>query len=356
MQEANDKKVRVGVVGVGIGSVHLHGYRKLPNVTIAAVCDVNAKRAEAVAAEFKAEKVYADYQEMLSKADLDAVSICTPNFLHADSSIAALEAGKHVICEKPMANTLESARRIVDAARKAERRGLVFMMGMNNRFRGDTQVLKKFIESGDLGEIYYAKCGWERRRGIPGAGGWFTTKAKSGGGPLIDLGVHVLDVTMYLMGNPAPVGVYGATYAKFGPRGLGVWEGVFAPVPDAAPNDVEDLAAGMVKFDNGATLMIEASWASHVKRERIYSTLLGSEGGADLEPLAIYKDIHGTPVDITPTFPNISGHEAELKHFVECIVSGKKPISNAEQGLHVLQILDALYRSAESGREVVISR
>jgi predicted dehydrogenase len=353
----NEKTLRVAIIGAGIGRAHLSGYKKCANVEIAAICDLNEERAKATAEEFGAKHVYTDYVQMLKEATIDAVSVCTPNALHAEIATAALEAGKHVICEKPMADSLAGAEKIVDAARKAQAKGQIFMMGMNNRFRGDSQVLKKLIDAGELGDIYFAKCGWIRRNGIPGFGGWFTTKAMSGGGPLIDIGVHVMDLTMYLMGNPTPVSASGSTYAKFGPRGLGqsTWG---APAEGEKKYDVEDLATGLVKFDNGATLFIEASWASHIKDDFFYSTLLGTEGGAELEPLTVYKAIQGVPADIHPKVPSgiPGGHEGEIIHFVECIREGKQPIPTAEQGLHVLQILDAIYRSAQTGREVIIER
>ena len=349
------KKIRVGVVGVGIGRTHLNGYAKLGNVQIAAICDLNEERAKQTASDFKADAVFTDYKTMLAEGEINAVSVCTPNALHAEVALASLEAGKHVLCEKPMADTLDNAQRIVEAADRGKAKGQIFMMGMNNRFRGDTQLLKAMVSGGDLGDIYFAKCGWIRRNGIPGLGGWFTTKKMSGGGPLIDIGVHVLDLTMYLMGNPVPVSASGSTYAKFGPRGRGSGTWGFADVK-AVTYDVEDLAAGIVKFSNGATLMLEASWASYIKHDLFYSSILGTEGGADLDPLMVYKDMAGAPVNIHPQAPNINGHEAEIKHFVECIAEGKEPIPTAEQGLHILQILDAIYRSADSGREVVIAR
>lgn len=357
MSFPDSKPLRVGVIGAGIGGAHLSGYKKSKNVEVAAICDLNEERATKSAAEFSTAKVYTDYKVMLKEADLDAVSVCTPNSMHADLAVDSLNAGMHVICEKPMADTLAAATRIVDAARKAEAKGQIFMMGMNNRFRPDTITLKKLLDAGELGDIYYAKCGWVRRTGIPGFGGWFTTKALSGGGPLIDIGVHVMDLTMYLMGNPVPTTAFGSTYAKFGPRGLG--QGAWgAQTAGEKKYDVEDLATGMVKFENGATLFIEASWASHIKQDHFYSSLHGTEGGADLEPLTVYKSLHGVPVNIKPQIPHglPGGHDAEIIHFVDSIRSGKQPISTAEQGLHVLQILDAIYRSAESGHEVVIKK
>ena len=350
------EKLKVGIIGNGgIGQVHLGGYKRLADsVEIFAVCDIIEERAQKAATDYAAKHVFKSYAEMLAVPGLDAVSVCTPNYMHSEIAVAAIKAGMHVLCEKPMADTLANAQAIVDAARQSDK---LFMMGMNNRFRGDSQVLKKMITDGELGDIYFAKCGWTRRNGIPGFGGWFTTKAQSGGGPLIDIGVHVLDLTMYLMGNPVPVSASGSTYAKFGPRGRGA--GGWGAPPD--PNnkkvyDVEDLATGLVKFDNGATLFLEASWASYTPSDNFYSTLLGTEGGADLEPLRVYKDLSDTPVDISPQAPNIGGHDAEIKHFIECIQEGKQPISTAEQGLHVLQILDAVYRSAASGTETIIAR
>jgi len=344
------EKVRVGIVGVGIGSYHAHAYSKLPNVEIAALCDIDADRARQVAERFGVPRIYTDYEAMLAEEKLDAVSVCTPNALHAPVAIAALEAGCHVLCEKPLSVNAKEGAKIVAAAKKAKGK---FMIGMNNRFRGDTQVLKKFIEAGDLGEIYYARCGWIRRNGIPGMGGWFTRKEMSGGGPLVDIGVHALDLTLYLMGNPRPVSAFGATYAKFGPfgKGTGQWG---LPVK-GGEFSVEDLACGMVRFENGATLMLEASWAQHCAAEKLYSEVYGDKGGATLEPLRIFTEAHGRPVDLTPSFPNINGHEAEIAHFVECIVENKQPIATAEQALDVMKILDGIYRSAETGASVSLA-
>ena len=185
--------------------------------------------------------------------------------------------------------------------------------------------MKSFITEGQLGDIYYAKCGWTRRNGIPGLGGWFTTKALSGGGPLIDIGVHVLDLTTYLMGNPvARLGV-GIDLRPLRPARARRGRLRLRARPEQAQKvyDVEDLATGLVKFDNGATLFLEASWASYIAQDQFYSTLLGTEGGADLEPLRVYKDMAGAPVDIAPHAPQIGGHEAEVKHFIECIAAGQ---------------------------------
>ena len=241
-----------------------------------------------------------------------------------------------------MAMNAAEAAEMVAAGKKARK---ILMMGFNNRFRGDSQLLKSFIENGELGDIYYAKTGWIRRKGIPGLGTWFTTKAQAGGGPLIDIGVHVLDLTLWLMGNPRPVSVMGSAYAMFGPKAAAAVGGTY---------DVEDLAVGLIKLDNGGTLFLEASWASHIARDVIYTSLMGTEGGAELDPLQIYKDIHGVPADITPQFQPVSGHEMAVKHFVECVRDGKEPMSTGQHGLDIMNILDAIYESMRIGKGVTI--
>ena len=330
-------------MGTGIGRLHANGYKKCPDVEIRAFCDIDRGRAERSAQEYGARDVYTDFAEMMKDAQIDAVSVTTPNSLHAPVAIAAFEAGKHVICEKPLAANAREGAAMVESAKKA---GKIFMMGFNNRFRGDTQLLKKCVERGDLGEIYYAKTGWLRRKGTPGMGSWFTTRALSGGGPLIDLGVHVLDLTLWLMGNPKPVYVLGSSYAKFGPE---------MARQQGATYDVEDLAVGMVKLENGATVVVDASWHSHVERERIYTQLVGTKGGAEFDPLRIYTDVNGNSADIQLQHPNLSGHEMEIIHFVECIREGKTPIATGEHGLHIQLILDAIYESARTGKGVEIA-
>lgn len=348
------EKVGIGVIGVGIGRLHLEGYAMCPEAEVVAVCDANEERAKATAEEFGVKNVFTDYEKMLAMDGIDAVSVCTPNFLHAPMATAAFEAGKHVICEKPLAMNPKDGEAMLAASKKA---GKLFMTAFNNRFRGDTQILKKMIENGELGEIYYGKTGWLRRKGIPGMGGWFTQKSKSGGGPLIDIGVHMLDLAMWLMGNPKAVTVTGSTYAEFGPKGEG--QSSYGLTADSKGTfDVEDLASAFIRMDNGSTLVLEASWASQIKEDVLYTTLMGTKGGADVSPLAgakglaVYKDMCGTSVDITPSFPEQAGHHMEIKHWVDCLVNGTKLISTGEHGLEVVRILDGIYRSAAEKREI----
>ncbi|MDO8589048.1 MAG: Gfo/Idh/MocA family oxidoreductase [Armatimonadota bacterium] len=344
MEGIQGRPVRVGVIGVGIGRLHLQSLSKIPNdqVEVAALCDADQSRAERNANEFGIANIFTDHKEMLKQDYVDAALVCTPNYLHAAMTLDAFAAGKHVFCEKPMAMNAVEAEKMVEAGEKA---GKMLMMGFNNRFRGDSQLLKKFIENGELGNIYYAKTGWIRRKGIPGCGGWFTTKSKAGGGPLIDIGVHVLDLTLWLMGNPRPTSVMGSAYTVFGPKAAAACGGTY---------DVEDLAVGLIKLDNGATLFLEASWASHIAQDVIYTNLVGTEGGADLDPLRIYKDIQGVSVDLTPQFGQLSGHEMAIKHFVECLREGKEPMSTGRHGLDIMRILDSIYKSMDTGHGVTL--
>lgn len=342
---AKKNTLKVGVVGTGIGQFHIRGYQKVEGVEVTALVDLEKERARTIARQYHIPYALTDYQDLIDMDEIEAVSVCTPNALHREVAVAALEAGKHVLCEKPLAHNAEEGAKIVEVARKS---GKKLMMAFNNRFRGDTGVLKRYIEAGELGEIYYAKTGWVRRRGIPGHGTWFTTKALSGGGPLIDLGVHVLDLTLWLMGSPKARSVVGATYAKFGPTQR-------PPKGRKGTFDVEDLATAFIRLKNGATVFLEASWASNVGAERTYSELMGTRGGAEWSPLRIYQEKHGTLVDLEPRFPQISGHEAEIAHFVECIWNDQEPMAPGEEGLEIMRILDAIYLSAETGKEVNLS-
>ena len=345
-KKPKSKKIRVGIVGTGIGHAHYSGYRTLPDVEIVGIVDVDEKRAKKIAEDWKVPNAFTSHTDLLEMKDLDAVSVCTPNVFHAPIAIDVLKAGKHVICEKPMAATLEQAEELALEAKKSDR---IFMMAFNNRYRGDTQLLKKYIESGDLGDMYYGKTGWVRRHGAPGAGGWFTTKKLSGGGPMIDLGVHALDLTWWLMGKPKPVEAAGSSFFHLGEKELknkGA-KGTF---------DVEDGAVAHVRFDNGASIMLEVSWILHSPTEGFFCSVMGSEGGASVEPdFRIVKDLHGSPVDLTPKPPDQNGHLGEIVHFIDCIKKGVEPISTAEDGLNVQKMLDAIYRSGAEGKAIAIS-
>ena len=347
VKKIGSDKVRVGVIGLGVGQHHIWGYQKCAQAEVVAVCDVDSNRAQQVAKKENISRWFTDYRKLVKLPELDAVSICTPNYLHRPVAEAAFAAGKHVLCEKPLSISAKEGAKIVAAAKKAKKK---LMMAYVNRFRGESQVLKRFIDTGELGQIYYGKCGWLRRRGIPGMGGWFTTKSKSGGGPLIDLGVHVLDLTLWLMGFPEVESVTGSVYTHFGDKNIGYWWR-----SGNAPFDVEDLASAFIKLKNGATLTLDASWASNIeKSDEFYSRLMGTKGGAQLDPLVIYKDALGTQVDLKPAYAKVDTFAAETAYFVNCILKNKEPMATGEQGLEIMKILDAIYLSAKTGKQISI--
>ncbi|WP_309121858.1 Gfo/Idh/MocA family oxidoreductase [Paenibacillus sp.] len=350
-------KLRLGVVGAGgiFKAVHRNAWMEHPEVEVVAVCDINLERAQQVATTMGVEAVYADYRELLKRDDIDMIDICTPNLFHSEIAIAALQAGKHVFCEKPDAVNPEEAQKMADAAAAS---GKLLMVMRNNRFNPSSQFLKRFIDEGLMGEIYTGRCGWVRRRGIPGKGGWFTTKELSGGGPLIDLGVHFIDVAMWLMNNPKPVAVTGATYTKFANDDISdSAHSSFGEKKDDGTFDVEDLAIGFIRFENGASLQIEFSWASNVGEEMNFVELRGTKSGASLKngELKIFSEAAGQLTDTVPVIKGaerVQPHAEHIKHFVDCLMGRAEPIIRPEHGVDMIKILSAIYESAEMGREV----
>ena len=354
------EKTTVGVIGVGVGGAHITGYRAMADVDLVGICDTNPARLKQVGEQHNIpqDRWFTSVEELLAVPGLEAVSVTLPNHLHAPISIQALQAGKHVLCEKPLARTAAEAQSIVDAAAAANK---MLMVCFNYRYRADARWLKALSRDGSMGEIYFAKAAWQRNVGIPGAGGWFTQKALSGGGPLIDLGVHVLDLTLWLMGHPTPVSVSGQTFSKFGARGRKSW-GTAARPGGPGVFDVEDLAAGFVRFADGRALSIETSWASHTNagRDDYSVTLYGEEGGGELsvrnygqhDTVTFFTEQGGQPVDLRPKLVAGGGHQLACEHFVSCIRSGSAPDSPGEQGVVLMKIIDALYESAQTGVEV----
>ena len=352
------KTLRIGIIGCGgMGrSAHVNGfYAHEPRVELVAACDILPERTQAVAdGGFPGIAQYTDYRELLKDPSIDAVDICTPNDLHSEIAVAALKAGKHVFCEKPDAIDAKKAAAMRDAAAKA---GKVLMVMRNNRFTDAAKYLRRFVDEGRAGEIYAGRCGWQRRRGIPGKGGWFTTKARSGGGPLIDLGVHMIDLAVWLMGNPRPVAVSGQTFRKFADAG-DVSDSVHSSFGDAVKGgtfDVEDLAMGFIRFDNGAVLQIEFSWASNVARERRFVELLGTKAGFEIEDsqMRIFTEENGELLDIAPPgHQRDDGHARNLRNFVDVLLDGAEPCYKPQQGVDMIAILEGFYKSARLGREV----
>lgn len=351
--------LKVGVVGTGIGRFHLNGYRALPNdVEVVALCDLNEARLNEIANTYNVPLRYTDYNKLFVSGEIEAVSVCLPNSLHAPVSIAALQAGLHVLCEKPLAENLEASRKIAEVAAQSPAK---FMICFNRRYRLDVQWMKQVLGQGLLGRVYQVKAGWVRETGIPGWSAWFLDKKAAGGGPLIDLGIHMLDAVMWLLDYPEPLTVSGAVQANFGPRHAKIWH---APV-NPLPNTVEDSALAFIRLAGDVTLNLETSWASHAKPglDDFFISLNGTKGTVELyvanyateNTLTFYTEIEGKPVVTHPSVKvSRSDHDYAIAEFVRCIQEDTTPTATVEQGLIIMRIIEAVYQSAQVGREVVL--
>jgi len=342
--------LRLGVIGLGMGRNHIAGFQSHPGAQVVAVSDLNPALLTEIADKYHVPGRYATAEEMFQAEKLDAVSIATPNKFHKPLALAAFQAGCHVLCEKPMAMSAAEGREMLAASKAAGKR---LMINFSYRFSEQSTALKQQVDSGILGDVYFARTVWHRRRGLPGFGGWFGQKALSGGGPLIDLGVHRLDLALWLMGYPQPVWVLGSTYNPIG-TALAQKQG--------KAFDVEDLAVGLVKFANGATLEIEASWATNMKESEFMETrLYGTKAGLVQRNLdetykfeaEIYLEQNSAHFDMK-LHPPLPGAVSPYYHFVDAILTDRPHIATGEEGLLVMQILDALYQSAADGAPVRI--
>jgi predicted dehydrogenase len=316
-----------------------------------ALADPDSDRLAEVGGEHGVANRYASAEAMFDRESLDIVSIATPNCLHKPLTIAAFASGCHVFCEKPMAMNAEEAREMIAAGQVAERR---LMINFSYRFTPQAWALKRAVDEGLLGDVYFGRTSWLRRSGMPKFGGWFGIKAQSGGGPLIDLGVHRLDLALWLMGYPEPEWIMASTYDHLA-RERAAREG--------KAFDVEDLAVGLVRFKTGATLEIEASWAGHIKeRELMETRILGTTGGlvhrntdgSYAFEAEMYFDRYGEQCSITLSEPP-GGAPSPMHHFADCILDGKRHMARGEEGLIVMQLLDGIYESASRGEPVRVS-
>lgn len=348
-------KLKIGVIGAGsISDVHLSSYVNSPHAEVYAICDLNEERAQKKADKYGAAKTFTNYRELLALPEIDAVSVCTWNNSHAQIAIDALDAGKHVLVEKPLSKTLDEALRVQEAVKRS---GKLVQVGFVRRYASNTAVLKKFIDNGDLGDIYYAKATCLRRLGNPG--GWFSDVERSGGGPLIDLGVHVIDICWYLMGRPKVVSVSGNAYNKLGNRnnvqGLSFYK---AADYDAEKNTVEDLANALIRFENGASILLDVSFTLHARKDELNVKLYGDRGGAELEPeLQLVLEKHNTILNASPQLDNLSfdfkdAFQREIDHFVAAARGEKETLSPVEDGVELMKMLTAVYESARTGKEI----
>jgi predicted dehydrogenase len=356
--------VKVGVIGVGwAGQQHVKAYSAIDGVSLAGIAGLEEDAREELAAEFGVEHSVARWEDLLDLDGLEAVSVAVPTFLHAPIAIAALERGLHVLSEKPIALNGAEADTMVAAARKA---GCVLDVAFNHRRRGDIQKLKSVIDEGGLGRTYYAKAWWLRRTGIPTLGSWFTQSKLAGGGPLVDIGVHVLDYALFLLGNPSVKSVSASTYDLLGTNGFG---GSKTSDKSGANGDgkfdVEDLATVFMRLEDGGTLLLEASWAAHrADGDQFGATLYGTEGGAEwivddyveIGSLKIFGDEDGKAT-VKRLRPNVGGkHDVVVADFVETVRSGSWEGHDGSAAAQLARIVDACYRSAAEQREVVLAR
>lgn len=353
--------VKVGIIGCGgiANGKHMPSLKKLPNVEMTAFCDVSPKQAADAASKYgvKEAKVYGNYRQMLRDKSLDVIHVCTPNKSHGRITVDALMAGKHVMCEKPMAKTAADARLMVQAAKRS---GKKLSIGYQNRFRSDSLVLNKLCREGALGDIYYAKAHAVRRRAVP-TWGVFLNEDEQGGGPLIDIGTHALDLTLWMMNNYKPRSVVGNVYHKLGGRknsanAWGPW--------DPRKFTVEDSAFGFITMENGATILLESSWALNMLQTgEAKTTLCGTEGGADMtDGLTINGEKHSKlfatkvqlaagGVDFFDASQDIPA-DLEARMWIDCVVNDTEPLVKPEEALVVTEILEAIYKSARTGKPV----
>jgi predicted dehydrogenase len=349
-------KVRIGVVGAGtISDSHLSAYAARDDVELVAVADLNADRARKRQQEYGFTDFHDTAAALFARDDVDAVSICTWNNSHAELAIAALEAGKHVLCEKPLCKTVAEAEQVAQAV---ERTGKHLEIGYVRRYGRNAEVLKRFIDGGDLGEIYYSKASIIRRTGNPG--GWFADVELSGGGPLIDIGVHCIDLAWWLMGGPKVTTVSANTYTRLGNRGniqnIGRYK---AADYDPSFNTVEDLANALVRFDNGSSMMVDVSFSLHAPQDSMLVAIYGDKGGAELEPqLKMVTEKYDTVLNLNPQIDKLSFDMAafhrEIGHFVELVKGTAEPMAQVSDGLEMMKILRAIYESADKGAEIVV--
>jgi predicted dehydrogenase len=357
--------LRVGVVGLGwAGRQHLAAYHAHPDTEIVALAGLEDGPRAKLARKYEIAHAVADWEDLLALDGLDAVSVCVPTFLHAPIAVGALERGAHVLSEKPIALNGDEAQGMVEAARKADR---VLDVAFNHRQRGDIQKLKRLIDEGRLGQPYYAKAWWLRRTGIPTVGSWFTRAELAGGGPLVDIGVHVLDWSLFLLGNPEVVAVSASTYDLLATNGFGTGSSsgyagkTGAADGKAARFDVEDLASVFMRLADGGTLLVEASWAAHRRDgDEFGITLYGTDGGAELivddyaprGDLQLFGDDGGaagsTKVPVKPG----RAHKAVIEQFVEKVRAGDFGRHDGSGAAALARVVDACYLSAAEQREI----
>jgi predicted dehydrogenase len=329
-------KIKVLIAGLGgIAQIaHLPIISKLRDVEITGVCDVDKAKAKSIADKYNVKNYYTDYVKMIDEVEADCLIVTTPTNLHKDVAIKGFESGLHCLVEKPLARKEDEAEKISEAAKKSKKQ---LMVGMNSRFNPEIMMQESFVSAKELGEIFYIKSGFVKHRSTVEK--WALDKKQSGGGAFMDLGIVVLDIALWLLKFPKIKSVSAVNfYHKF--------------------KSVEDTSIAFIKFVNGVTLNLEASWTLHREYDILYTNVFGTEGSSSINPLRIYKKMHGTLVNVTPIKmekpANIfkRSYEYELQHFFNSVISGTNIISSGEEAVQRQRIIDAVYKSAKSGKEI----
>ncbi len=330
-------EVRVAILGTGAIAqvVHLPVLSELPGVSVVAVGDVDRPKAMAIASRFGIPTVYRSDAQLIAADDVDAVVICTPSHMHESQAIAALEAGKHVLIERPLALDADGARRVIEAA---ERAGKTLMVALNNRYRPDIRALQPFIRGGELGELFFVKAGWLNRKVRTVRPTWRHKRATAGGGALMDLGTQALDLCLWMLGYPEVERVNAYTHPG---------EGM----------EVEDAAVVMLRVKDGPVISVEVTWSLLAQRDRHYLQVLGSQGSGSVSPLLVYKEVEHGLLDLTPhqavaqENPYTTSYRHELRHFLAA-VRGEQPVALPYDQVELMRLVSLAYRSAEEGREI----
>jgi len=333
------EKVRVALVGVGGISqvVRIPALMKMDDVELVALCDIDEGKLGVVAEKYGINNVYFDMQQLIKSEKLDGIFICTPNTFHYPMALIALEQGIPALVEKPLALNYEQASRLVE---KAEETKVALVVGMNNRFRDDAIILKDFLEKNELGKPFYVKCGWLRRWGRQPHQVWMNDRLISGGGVMMDMGIQLIDLSLWLIGKPAVKSVRSFVYNIFD------------------NNDVEDSGLAVIETVDDVVITVEVSWRMHLEKDMNYTHVFGKQGGAFMNPLRLFKEMHGNLVNVTPVYTesNVdvfkSSFELEIRNFIEVIKGKTTPVTTARDGQYLMRIMDAIYESGRTGKQI----
>ncbi|MYL55944.1 Gfo/Idh/MocA family protein [Virgibacillus halodenitrificans] len=345
--------VKAAVIGIGsiAESVHLKYLQKNEHVLVKALVDMDLERAKSVARNHHIPHVFASIDELVKEVHVDAVLICTPNATHIPIAKKAAEQHIHVFIEKPIGTNLNEVKEYLTLAAK---KNIRTMVGMTHRYRRDVSIIRKYIDQGMLGNLYYAKAKLFRRRGTPR--GWFTNQDLSGGGALMDIGIHVLDLAWWLMGKQEIHSISGQTLTKLGnyrTKYVSAWSSTNKKLNANHTMDVDDFASAYIRLKNDAVIHLEIAWAINGEQDNgVQVELFGDKGGAKLSPLTIYKEENGVCTETTPTYEDAEAFEIEINHFIECVKTGEEPLSNGKQGYQLLEMIMGIYESSKQKKEV----